>query len=207
MEDLARSSPFPGTPLGRRRGRTPTRTRSRDPTPEPTPVAAVNAAWSSSLRDGDLMGGIMRGSGGGGGGGDRRTPRGERARDDATAVDLAARLEAADLGKSRDGAVGGRMFSRAFRKLYLEQPEETVSGSNRRTPGIKTKGEDLVGVVGFVAGKHKEDLRHRAASQPVSHHRSVVGRHAGYTGMPKDSPSRYPRAKESPKVWVPSAYA
>ena len=71
----------------------------------------------------------------------------------------------------------GRIFSRAFTRLYLtpQTRRELEKNPTVNPPGVKTSFDDLYGVVGLSPSKHKEDLRHRAAMHPVSFHRNVVG--------------------------------
>jgi hypothetical protein len=186
--------------------------KSPSKSPEHTPIAAANDAWFKTLRNGDLFGGCVGGVGGsggmghgtgasasaqsGGGTGGTREGGGYAQHHAEEALTLEA-LNAVSPG-------GGRMFSRGFKKMYLASAAPgAVSGNKSPRPSESS----LVGVVGLSEGKHKEDLKRKAAVQPVSFHRSVVGRNAGYTGIPHHDPTKYPRAKGSPNVWVPGSYS
>ena len=102
-----------------------------------------------------------------------------------------------------------RTFSRAFSKLYLNPaspvPNTGAKNPHLHPPGVKTADAELVGTVGIKMSKHREDLRHQAAMQPVSFHRNVVGDMATtMTSTAPDQETKFPRSK-GPKgrIWVP----
>ena len=104
-----------------------------------------------------------------------------------------------------------RTFSRAFSKLYLNPsspvPNTGAKNPHLHPPGVKTADAELVGTVGLKMSKHREDLRHQAAMQPVSFHRNVVGdRATTMTSTAPDQETKFPRSK-GPKgrIWVPGS--
>ena len=103
-----------------------------------------------------------------------------------------------------------RTFSRAFTKLYLHpaSPVPNIGAKNPalHPPGVKVQDAELVGTVGIKMSRHREDLKHQAAMQPVSFHRNVVGDRAStMTSTAPDQETKFPRGSKGPKgrVWVP----
>ena len=103
-----------------------------------------------------------------------------------------------------------RTFSRAFTKLYLHpaSPVPNMGAKNPalHPPGVKVQDAELVGTVGIKMSRHREDLKHQAAMQPVSFHRNVVGDRAStMTSTAPDQETKFPRGSKGPKgrVWVP----
>ena len=189
---------------------------------EPAPTAAYKQTWSDGLRNGDPL---FQTSGG------RSSSRSPDSRGEmkaaAGAVDAAA--SHASSSASRDAAsaekqkayaelfayAGKRRFSRGFERMYLSPP---LRGQGRGhpladPPGVKTRAEALVGVVGVTPATHKEDLAHRGSMQPVSFHRNVLGEKATtHTSTPPGAETKYPtrprvrtelEKKSNGRVWVP----
>ena len=94
---------------------------------------------------------------------------------------------------------GKRRFSRGFERMYLSPP---LRGQGRGhpladPPGVKTRAEALVGVVGVTPATHKEDLAHRGSMQPVSFHRNVLGEKATtHTSTPPGGGDQVPDEAE-----------
>ena len=187
------------------RGRTP-----RYDCPEPEPMCVYKSKWRDGLRNDDGKGYAVLNTGKGyrdrerwnredplaPGAAfirDRRNPYAPTmARMNAMGVDL----ETAEALRKVTVGGSGRIFSRAFTRLYLtpQTRRELEKNPTVNPPGVKTSFDDLYGVVGLSPSKHKEDLRHRAAMQPVSFHRNVVGDDAStMTSTPSGELSKYPR--------------
>ena len=188
---------------------------------EPAPTAAYKQTWSDGLRNGDPL---FKTSGG------RSSSRSPDSRREmkaaAGAVDAAAShassasRDAASAEKQKAYAelfayAGKRRFSRGFERMYLSPP---LRGQGRGhpladPPGVKTRAEALVGVVGVTPATHKEDLAHRGSMQPVSFHRNVLGEKATtHTSTPPGAETKYPtrprvrtelEKKSNGRVWVP----
>jgi Ca2+-binding EF-hand superfamily protein len=188
---------------------------------EPAPTAAYKQTWSDGLRNGDPL---FKTSGG------RSSSRSPDSRGEmkaaAGAVDAAAShassasRDAASAEKQKAYAelfayAGKRRFSRGFERMYLSPP---LRGQGRGhpladPPGVKTRAEALVGVVGVTPATHKEDLAHRGSMQPVSFHRNVLGEKATtHTSTPPGAETKYPtrprvrtelEKKSNGRVWVP----
>ena len=192
---------------------------------EPAPTAAYKQTWSDGLRNGDPLFGGGRSSSSPG------SRRGEMKAAGAVDVKAAAAnaLSASHASSaSREASAekqkayaelfayaGKRRFSRGFERMYLSPP---LRGQGRGhpladPPGVKTRAEALVGVVGVTPATHKEDLAHRGSMQPVSFHRNVLGEKATtHTSTPPGAETKYPtrprvrtelEKKSNGRVWVP----
>ena len=110
---------------------------------------------------------------------------------------------------------GKRRFSRGFERMYLTPPLRGQGQGHPLAdpPGVKTRAEALVGIVGVTPATHKEDLAHRASMQPVSFHRNVLGEKATtHTSTPPGAETKFPtrprvrtelEKKSNGRVWVP----
>jgi Ca2+-binding EF-hand superfamily protein len=189
---------------------------------EPAPTAAYKQTWSDGLRNGDpLFGGDPRRSSSSPG------SRGEMMKKAAGAVDAAA-TNANASSASREASAekqkayaelfayaGKRRFSRGFERMYLTPPLRGQGQGHPLAdpPGVKTRAEALVGIVGVTPATHKEDLAHRGSMQPVSFHRNVLGEKATtHTSTPPGAETKFPtrprvrtelEKKSNGRVWVP----
>ena len=166
------------------------KTKAADAVAEDAPVAGYRERWRDALRDGDMAKFAAK----------KARPPGAP----PPAGFEPAGVEAAGVCSAGGARDGTKLFSRGFQRHYLGASARAKRNHLTDPPGVKTSSPEVVGVAGLTRS-HKQDLRHKGHTQPVSFHRNVVGDGAAtHASTAPGALTQYPKSErlKTERVWI-----